>query len=256
MREMFAWQSETPWFICEFSEKSDGPMPRVCSGQSSEGHLVDRDVFFRRCGLDPSRIVMPELVHGSRVEIVDASHDGMIIPQADALITQTGNVVLTVTGADCFPIWFADPVRRVIGLAHAGWRGVVGGIVQSILRTMGSVFATDPADVRVGIGPGIRSCHFSFSEAHRYFGSHPAAVDGRAGGTFVDISFVIREDLVSAGVGEDHIADQGVCTFCGRGRYFSHRRDQTDPMELQVACAAIKETPAFEAGGGPVKGEM
>lgn len=203
-------------------------------------------------GLTPGATVMAGLVHGDRVAAVPAGEplpsgdtlsrvpqhrspgpadDVRVIPETDGLITDRRGLALVVTAADCVPVYLYDPVRRVIGVAHAGWRGTVAGIAAATARAMASRFGCDPADVHAAIGPSIGPCCYEVDDAvvepvRRSYGDRadallrPAAREGRY---MLDLWTANRLDLESAGV--RHVYSSAVCTSCQRERLFSHRAE-------------------------------
>jgi YfiH family protein len=94
-------------------------------------------------------------VHGRGVVTLEAPlPDGGDRPKADAFVTRTPGVVLGILTADCVPVLFCDPEARVIGAAHAGWKGAIGGVLEATLDAMAALGA-DRARVHAGIGPCI-----------------------------------------------------------------------------------------------------
>jgi len=186
-------------------------------------------------GLGPGEAVMAGLVHGTRVAAVEldatTADDVRVIPDTDGLITDRRGLALIITAADCVPVYLYDPVRRVIGMVHAGWRGTVAGIASAAVRAMTARYGCDPADIHAAIGPSIGPCCYEVDEpvagpVRRYFGEHAPALlrpSPREGRHMLDLWAANRLDLASAGVGQVHVA--GVCTACNRDRFFSHRAE-------------------------------
>jgi len=194
-------------------------------------------------GLEPGSAVMGGLVHGDRVAAVgDDPPDGgvarsggdtdvRVVPGADGLITDRPGLALVITAADCVPVYLYDPVRRVIGMVHAGWRGTVLGIAAAAVRAMRAHYGCDPADIHAAIGPSIGPCCYEVDEAvtepvRRYFGDraeHLLRPSAREGRHMLDLWAANRLDLLAAGVGTVHVA--GACTACQRDRFFSHRAE-------------------------------
>lgn len=176
-------------------------------------------------GVDPDRVSMGRQVHGAGVREVDAPGDGGFLghlrdwPEGDGLVTESPAAALAVLGADCLPVlvWRRDRPR--VGAAHAGWRGLVGGVVEATVAALGKPGATGAA-----IGPGIGPCCYPVSEEVRArfaerFG--PEVIAGEA----VDLAGAARRALVLAGVPAGTIHAVDACTACDPGRFFSYRRD-------------------------------
>lgn len=105
------------------------------------------------------RLITLRQVHSSRVEIVDRPMAAALAPEADALVTKTPGLVLGVLAADCAPVLLVEPHAGVIGAAHAGWRGAVGGVIDSAVEAMISLGA-DPGRMAAGVGPCLSQASF------------------------------------------------------------------------------------------------
>jgi len=162
-------------------------------------------------------------VHGT--DVVAWHADGDLRP-ADGLWTDDPAHVLGAFGADCLPVLFEGPER--IATAHAGWRGLVAGVVEAAAKAADATHAW--------IGPGIGPCCYEIGEdaaapIRERFGAQ-AVTDGRG-----DLWFAARSAAQAAGVEHVHSAD--LCTSCNLGLYFSHRRDKgvTGRQALVAAIA-------------------
>jgi YfiH family protein len=187
----------------------------------------------RRCAealaLSPRSTTTAGLVHGAAIaHIIGPSSSllpdgGGVIHGVDGLITATPGQALLVTAADCLQVLFLDPGAPAIGLAHAGWRGLVAGVLGATVAGMGDRFGSRPADLLAGIGPGLGPCCARFSDpAHElpaWFAPHIRPDH------HVDLWAAARDQLLAAGVGPDHIEHHAICTVCRRDRFFSHRGD-------------------------------
>lgn len=194
--------------------------------------------------------VVGEQVHGTRVTTVVAADAGKgatlwnaPMPACDALITQARGTTLVVLTADCVPVLFYDPVQQAIGAAHSGWRGTVDHIAVRVLERMAVEFSTRPEDVRVSIGPSIRSCCYEVDElvanpvrvafGSRVLWKRPARVDKY----LLSLQSCIRADLLDCGVAFANVDDVGVCTSCHHDVLFSHRADKG---KTGRQCGAIR----------------
>ncbi len=199
--------------------------------------LTNRRLFASGPGFDPARIVVPDQVHSNlvrRVYETDAGsgafdHDNAI-PGTDALITDTPNLPLALHFADCVGVFFLDPLNRAIGVAHAGWRGTVGGIVCDTVDAMSREFGTEPGKLLAAISPAIERHCYEVGEdvAGRFFHIFPnenvISPAGRAK-WHVDLKMANRVMLRRAGVEDSNIAISEHCTCCGFDEFFSYRRD-------------------------------
>lgn len=179
-------------------------------------------------GYDPDRLVVTRHVHGVNVWVVgDAQPDPA---EFDGMVTNRPGDVLGAFAADCIPMVFADPKRRVVGAAHAGWRGTVGGIAANMIAVMQRRFDCAPADVRVALGPSIGPCCFEVGpevveQFQRALGEVPKLVVLGPRKPHIDLRVATRTILERAGVEPEHIDDTPPCTRCDERRFYSWRRD-------------------------------
>ncbi len=143
-------------------------------------------------------------------------------PDADAFVTNQINLPIAIRTADCVPVFIFDPVKRVIGLAHAGWKGTHKQIAAKTVKTMQDKFDCRCYDLQVVLGPAIRRCCYQVTKEFREYFSKDVAE--RGGHLYVDIIAANQRQLVEAGVPAGHISDSGQCTCCNKA-FFSFRRD-------------------------------
>ncbi|KAM4559258.1 purine nucleoside phosphorylase LACC1 [Odontesthes bonariensis] len=154
----------------------------------------------------------------------------------DAMVTNRSGLVLTAPGADCMPILFADPVKKVIGAAHAGWKGTLMGVAVATVDAMVADFGCRACDIVVAVGPTVGVCCFTLDreQALNFASIHPDCVpDPEPARPHVDIRLANRVLLQRAGVLPEHIHDNAVsdrprvtpCTSCPPEDFFSHVRD-------------------------------
>lgn len=182
-------------------------------------------------------LVCCQQVHGAKVAAVGKSDAGRgamdlasAIPGCDALITNMPGVFLGAFFADCFAIYFFDPRRRVIGLAHAGWKGTITGIAGLTVKEMQHRFSCRPQDLEVFIGPGISSCCFEIQpdlagQVEKAFTNAADLLQERAGRYTWDLAVSNASVLAGAGVEADRIEICGLCTACREDLFYSYRRD-------------------------------
>lgn len=170
-------------------------------------------------------------VHGTNVFVARQDEPATSPPpQADGIITGDPGVPLVMRFADCVPILFYDPVRRVIGMAHAGWRGTVQGIGPATLAAMERTFGSCPEDIICGIGPAIGPCCYEVgpevvAEVRSAF-PHPNGLlvkPVNGGRSRFDLWAANERALREAGA--RHVEVAGLCTACQNYEFFSHRAD-------------------------------
>ena len=180
-----------------------------------------------------------EQVHGARLVKVGekrsaagfAGPDGRI-PGADAMSTTSAGVALAVLTADCVPVVAASAGQGLLVSAHAGWRGIAGGIVAVIAQQF-----ADPRAVRVAIGPSIGIDHYEVGDDVALAvasGTQSGVVSERRDGrTHVDLAGTIRAELRALGIRK--VEGTGLCTACEPKRFFSYRVDEVTGRQAAVA---------------------
>jgi hypothetical protein len=175
----------------------------------------------------PDHLVSIYQVHSPDAVTVDGPWTGER-PKADGMATQIPGVALAITTADCGPLLFADPEARVIGAAHAGWRGALTGVMEATLEQMEELGARRERIVAV-LGPMIGGKAYEvgadlmtrFTEVDaangRFF-----TPNGRPGHALFDLPAYIGARLERAGIAS--FTDLGLCTYSDEGRFFSYRR--------------------------------
>jgi len=108
-------------------------------------------------GYKTEQLVQVRQIHSAKVIVADEPMD--TLHQGDAIITNKQGLLLLMRFADCVPILFVDPVKRAVGIAHAGWKGTVKEIAFFVARAMEKHFQSIPSDLFVGIGPSIGPDH-------------------------------------------------------------------------------------------------
>jgi polyphenol oxidase len=177
-------------------------------------------------GYDPSALQIMRHAHGIAVWQVGTALPEP--PEFDGMVCGLPGPVLAAFAADCIPLLLADPVARVCGAAHSGWRGTVGGIA-GIMVERTAALGSRPADLRAALGPSIGPCCFEVgpevvSAFRAAFGELPGMVVAGPHKDHIDLRVVTRHILERAGVAPEHIDSTPPCTRCDE-RFFSYRRD-------------------------------
>ena len=179
-------------------------------------------------GARPDRLVMPYQIHSADCVIVDAPFAPGETARCDALATATPGLAIGVSTADCGPILFADADARVVGAAHAGWKGAFTGVIEATLTAMESLGADRARTIAV-LGPTISGANYEVGPEFidrfvsaapvnaGYF--RPSPTDGHA---WFDLPAYILDRLAMAGVGT--AMDLALCTYADEERFFSYRR--------------------------------
>jgi YfiH family protein len=203
--------------------------------ENRENVMENYRIFCRAAGIPFDSMVMDNYEHGTTVLRVDAADAGKgylidPLPACDGLVTNDPRITLITGHADCMAFFLIDPVRRCIGLAHAGWRGALGRIGARVAEMMVQLFGSDPADIVASIGPSICPDCFEVGQnvAQEFDASFPdiPCVLPRAGARpHVDLWMVACKQLFDAGLTPEHVSLFDVCTMETPCLY-SHRRDQ------------------------------
>ena len=190
------------------------------SNDRAEDIAANRAIIRKTMGAD--HLLSCYQIHSPTVVIVTQPWTER--PQADAMVTRAAGFALCILTADCVPVLFADPVARVIGAAHAGWRGAQGGVIESTVAAMESLGA-DRSRIAAAIGPCIAQASY---EVDAPFRSHFTEADeghfeaGRQGHWQFDLEAYVCAQLRASGI--RRIDPLGLDTYALEERFFSFRR--------------------------------
>lgn len=167
-------------------------------------------------------------VHGTRVIHLDDWTPGI---EADAAWTDRPRQVVAVLTADCLPVLLADHAGRCVAAAHAGWRGLSGGVLEAVVAAL----PVEPGALTAWIGPRIGPAAYEVDAPVRQaFPEHVEMFEStRPGHWQADLPKIATARLRAAGVG--NVTDCGRCTFSEQQRFFSHRRDARTGRQAAVA---------------------
>jgi YfiH family protein len=178
-------------------------------------------------GVAPAQFLTVFQIHSPDVAVATAPWRGGARPRADAMVTRVPGLALGVTAADCGPVLFVDAQAGVIGAAHAGWKGALGGVLENTIERMEGLGA-ERGRIVAAIGPMIRQPSYEVGAEFvaRFTGAEADsaqffAPSTRAGHSMFDLAGYIRRRLERAGLAL--IDDVGVCTYADE-RFFSYRR--------------------------------
>ena len=238
MLDLFKIFQEFSDLTVALSEKKDGSMKIVSDAQSAKVIAGNRRRFFEQLGIGEENTVAADIVHGNRVEIVSSRDKNKTILRTDGLLTEERGLFLTLTVADCLPIFLYEKKMGIIGLIHAGWRPLSKNILEEAMTEIKGLMGL-PENIVVGIGPGISKCHFEVKEdvAEVFADFHQMAMKRRDGKLFLDLKEIAKLQLLRLGLKEANIEVSPECTFCLENKYFSARRDQ--PEKIQAMAAVI-----------------
>lgn len=227
------WSARFPWLVQGTTGRGDAGAPFDLALFGSAGSAVDvmaRWTALRRDTGMP-RAVHARQVHGSAVRVHDGGAPGLFLADpCDGHATTAPGVLLTVTAADCVPVFVVDPGRRAVAVLHAGWRGAAAGIFEAGLAALTERLGSRTEDLLVHLGPAIcGDCYEVGPEVFEGLG-----LDAPDGPALLDLRGALADRVRVAGVAE--LTVSGKCTRCGDG-LFSHRGG--DP-ERQVGYLGIR----------------
>lgn len=223
-------------------------------GTSADGNRSSawRDVA-RALGAGAAQLERAHQVHGASVIVRragDLPHGGAPLVDADILISNDPETVLSIQTADCVPILIADPHTGAVAAAHAGWRGLAARVPETTVEALAHAFGSRPADLIAAIGPSISGPRYEVgADVRRRFeesGFPAAQLDRwfepatRPGHWFFDGWASARDQLAAAGVAAEQIHLSGLCTASFPDLLCSYRRDGKAAGRI---AAAIRPSP-------------
>lgn len=191
-------------------------------GDSPHNVMANRSLLLDRVPDEPAWLTQ---VHGT--DVVDAARVANA-PQADASVTTQRGVVCAIMTADCLPVLFADAAGRAVGAAHAGWRGLAGGVLEN---TVAQMRACGAEDIHAWLGPAIGPDQFEVGEdvLQAFVTQDEIALQafrpiaGKPGKYLADIYKLARQVLAKSGVTQ--VSGGDFCTVTDAERFYSYRRD-------------------------------
>ena len=145
------------------------------------------------------------------------------IPGCDALLTDVPGIALFIRTADCLPVFLADPLRKIVGLIHAGWRGLNAQLPGRVVAAFRHCYQSPTSALRVIIGPAIRSCCYEVGVGFpKIFEPFIHQQNGRR---MCDLIGAVKDQLQRSGVRPEHLFDTGQCTSCETQQWYSVRRE-------------------------------
>ncbi|HBX53775.1 MAG TPA: peptidoglycan editing factor PgeF [Bacteroidales bacterium] len=209
-------------------------------GDDPEIVIKNRMKLADAVGLNALDFVVPSQSHTTNVQIVGCNHKGAgvlykdtALSETDAMITDEPNICLLVFGADCVPVLFYDADKKVIGVAHAGWKGTVNKIVSKVLQRMQEKFGSCHENIFAAIGPAIGSCCYTIGEDvaiqfENTFTSCDSIIcrDETKGTIKLNLWEANKILLMNEGIPEKNIEIAEICTSCRHDLFFSHRFDK------------------------------
>ncbi len=199
--------------------------------------LQNRRILGESIGIPLFRFTVADQTHSGNVTLITADMKGRgaqeradSIPDSDGMVTNVAGVCLLAMMADCVPVLLYSPKKNVIGVSHAGWRGIIRKVTKNTVARMVKEFGCKPADIFVGIGPSIGPCCYeigedvekavkeAFDNTNKLLLKKP-----KKDKKHLDLWKANIDQLTCAGIPEGNIETSGICTSCESDVYYSSR---------------------------------
>ncbi|WP_461201684.1 peptidoglycan editing factor PgeF [Anoxybacillus sp. TBDG-1] len=236
------WENVIVAFTTKRGGVSSEPFATLNVGMHVNDHrhavYENRKKVAEQLNVSLDRWVCADQVHGVHIEKVTNEHAGKgvrtydtALPHTDGLYTSEQQLMLALCFADCVPLYFFAPSKKLIGLAHAGWKGTVHNIAGEMVKRWNEE-GVDARDMYVVIGPSIGRCCYivddrviTFVQKALVNSSQSLYNETSKEQYALDLKEMNKQLLQQAGVPIEHIAISSYCTSCGQSLFFSHRRD-------------------------------
>jgi len=196
----------------------------------------NRRRFFGTLGLDPHRLAVPLQCHSDHVQIVGGPGE---YESCDGLITNTADLPLVVTVADCLPVVVFEPAKAVLAHVHAGWRGSARKIVEKTVGIMGREFGTSPDSMVAFLGPSAGVCCYEVGgEVAEVF--PPGEIERRNSKMFLNLKKANVDQLLACGLRRENIEVSSRCTICTPDLFHSFRRDGNQSGRMMSVAMIVR----------------
>jgi len=204
-------------------------------GEPRENVLRNYEIICSAIGIDTKNLVLSQQTHTNNVVTVTKKHCGTGVTKSpfcdvDGLITNTPGVSLVTQYADCTPLLFCDPVKKVIATSHAGWRGTAKLIGKVTVEKMVSEFGCDAKNIIAGIGPCIKNCCYEVDtpvfkkfEKIEFLDLTRIFTQKENGKYMLDLVEANKQVLINSGILPENIDNSDICTCCNCEDLHSHR---------------------------------
>lgn len=213
--------------------------------------IANRELLARSIGMPFESCTFAEQVHKNKVAVVTKAERGKgridkenAILDVDAMVTAEPDISLCVMYADCVPLYFVDPVRQVIAVSHAGWKGTSLDIVRHTIQTMKQTYGCDPAHIKAAIGPSIGECCYEVNQDVVDQMAHTVDIAPRLSINpnkyMLNLQEINRLLMLEAGIMSSNIEISKLCTSCHTDQLFSYRAEGGTTGRM-IAWLAIKQ---------------
>lgn len=226
--KVVAWE-QYPWLLQGFTTRTSGNLA-LHTGEDRNSIIANRQSISTDLGIELNSWVTGNQVHETNIEQVLREHRGKgsitletAFSNTDGLITDQANILLASFYADCVPLFFIAPDLEIIAMAHAGWRGTASLIGVKMLKAFKTLYAIEPHQLEVAIGPSIGPCCYQVGEeVAKQFPK--TTVQRIKKGIYLDLWQANQEQFINAGIVPERLHMAKVCTYCHQ-EFYSYRRE-------------------------------
>ena len=220
-------------------------------GDDPKNVLKNRKRLANTIGIPLNHFTIARQIHSNHVTIISEELRGKgcvnhkeAINDTDAMVTNLADICLMVLVADCVPMLFFDPVKRAIGVAHAGWKGTLKFVAINTVKTMEKAFGSSPQDIIAGIGPSIGPCCYKvgpdvISQVANIFHTRKEYIfnESKNGEGYFDLWKANLRQLLHAGIERKNIEMAMKCTCHNPDLFFSYRHQKGNTGRFGVGIA-------------------
>ncbi len=198
------------------------------SDDSEENINENYKIFFDALNIDKNKTVLTHQTHSDNIVKIESVNQFKIYEDTDGFITDVSGITLMTFYADCTPLYFYDPVKKVVGIAHSGWKGTEQKIGVKMIDIFVDEFESQVENILVGIGPNISPRAYEVDndflenfQDKEFFENYIHKIDEKI---FFDMVKSNRDMLLNRGILKDNIELSGHCTYNESRLFFSYRR--------------------------------
>lgn len=209
---------------------------RTTGKDKKENNLKNLNIICKELDISPTNIYKAYQAHTSNILIItnenkeNYRYDKFCEEKYDGYITNQNNIASLVTTADCNSIIIYDPINNIVANVHSGWKGTINKIYVNAINLMVNKFNSNIKDLIFCIGPSIKKCCFTSKEEDfknkftNIWEDKDKYIYYEENGTFhIDLSYVIKKDVLNMGLKEENISICNICTLCSHDDFFSYR---------------------------------
>lgn len=238
-------------FQIYFGDATDGLHPSFYA-QWHDTHILEKsEISLAVRKLSLSNLLFLRQTHSTQGIIIDTSKLGRqpaFFKEGDFLCTDQPGIGLGVMTADCVPVILIDRKKKLVAIAHAGWRGAVDNIMKEVIAALVAKWNSNASQLEIFVGPSAKGCCYEVSPDFQQhlmpYHYKESLIVIKEGELRFDVSQLVMRQLIDFGVASDAICwDYNLCTMCN-DQFYSHRRDtvagNTNAVGRQMSIVALK----------------